>query len=101
MLAMVGACLDSVRGQLNGRIAYSEEEAARLIGLEAHALRDERRRGRVRAYQVIGGRIRYTREDLVAYLIRQPWSEETRRRSGWQRGVARQKSKDAALEPAD
>src|SRR5262249_41369695 len=50
------------------RLAYSEPEAARLLGLEPHVLADERRRGRIGASQVVGRRIRYTREDLAAYL---------------------------------
>jgi hypothetical protein len=54
----------------DGRLAYSEEEAARLLGLEPHVLRDERRRGRITGSQIVGRRIRYTREDLVAYLMR-------------------------------
>jgi hypothetical protein len=53
---------------LDGRLAYCEEEAARLLGLEPHVLRDERRRGRISASQVVGRRIRYTRDDLLDYL---------------------------------
>jgi hypothetical protein len=54
----------------DGRLAYSEEEAARMIGLEPHQLRDERRRGRISASQIVGRRIRYTTADLVEYLMR-------------------------------
>jgi hypothetical protein len=50
------------------RLAYSEEEAARLLGLEPHVLRDERRRGRIGASCIVGRRIRYTRQDLLDYL---------------------------------
>lgn len=50
------------------RLCYSEEEAAGLLGLEPHVLRDERRRGRIGASQIVGRRVRYTRADLVAYL---------------------------------
>ena len=52
----------------NGRLAYSEEEAARMLGLESHQLRDERRRGRIAASSIVGRRVRYTRDDLLAYL---------------------------------
>jgi hypothetical protein len=52
----------------NGRLAFTEEEAARLLGLEPHQLRDERRRGRIGASSIVGRRIRYTRGDLLAYL---------------------------------
>src|SRR5262245_10696001 len=56
------------RGLINGRLAVSEPEAAALLGLEPHQLRDERRRGRITASAIVGKRIRYTREDLVGYL---------------------------------
>jgi hypothetical protein len=60
--------LESDRAQLNGKLCYSEEEAARLLDLEPHVLRDERRRGKIAASQIVGRRIRYTREDLIGYL---------------------------------
>jgi excisionase family DNA binding protein len=61
--------LEAARARVpDGRLAYSEEEAARLLGLEPHVLRDERRRGRIGASQVVGRRIRYSREDLLGYL---------------------------------
>ena len=63
------ARVEADRAKLDGRLGYSEEEAARLLGLEPHVLRDERRRGRIAASQIVGRRIRYTREDLVAYLL--------------------------------
>ena len=49
-------------------MAYSEEEAARLLGLNSHQLRDERRRGRTAASQFVGRQIRYLREDLISDL---------------------------------
>ena len=52
------------------RLAYSEKEAAELIGLKWHQLRDERLRGRIASSKVVGDRIRYMREDLIAYLMR-------------------------------
>src|SRR5262245_43906077 len=61
--------LGDARGQLDGdRLAYAEPEAARLLGLEEHVLRDERRRGRIVASQIVGRRIRYQRHDLLQYL---------------------------------
>jgi hypothetical protein len=61
--------LDDDRQRLNGDVlAYSEAEAARLLGLEEHVLRDERRRGRIAASQIVGRRIRYLKSDLLAYL---------------------------------
>src|SRR5438309_220695 len=56
--------LEADRAKLNGRLAYSEPEAAELLGLEPHQLRDERRRGRIAASVIVGRRIRYTPEDL-------------------------------------
>ena len=55
---------------LGDRLAFSEQEAARLLGLESHQLRDERLRGRIAASQIVGRRIRYRREDLIGYLSR-------------------------------
>jgi hypothetical protein len=53
----------------SNRLAYSEEEeAAALIGVNTHVLRDERRRGRITASSIVGRRIRYTRADLLDYL---------------------------------
>ncbi len=63
------AQLDTDRQSLPpDRLCFDEAEAARLLGLEPHQLRDERRRGRISASQIVGRRIRYTREDLVSYL---------------------------------
>src|SRR5262245_19115821 len=52
----------------DGEFCFTEEEAARLLKLASHQLRDERLRGRITASKIVGGRIRYTREDLLAYL---------------------------------
>jgi hypothetical protein len=62
--------LDKARATLPAdRLAFSEGEAAAMLGLEQHVLRDERLRGRISASQVVGRRIRYTRDDLVGYLL--------------------------------
>src|SRR5262245_46503780 len=55
------------------RLAYGEAEAARLLSLHPHQLRDERRRGRIKASLVVGGRVRYRREDLLDYLAARPY----------------------------
>ena len=60
--------LETERAPLGQRVAFSETEAAELLGLEPHVLRDERRRGRIGASQVAGRRVRYTRQDLLDYL---------------------------------
>ncbi|MBC7820024.1 MAG: hypothetical protein IAG10_24340 [Planctomycetaceae bacterium] len=55
---------------LGDALAFDEQTAARLLGLLAHQLRDERLRGRIGSTTVVGKRIRYLREDLLAYLRR-------------------------------
>ncbi len=52
----------------DGKLAYSEPEAAALLGLRVHQLRDERRRGRIQASVIVGRRVRYQRDDLLTYL---------------------------------
>lgn len=52
------------------RLAYLEPEAAALLGLKPHQLRDARRRGEVIATKA-AGRIAYEKSELVAYLRRQ------------------------------
>ncbi len=59
---------DEVR--LGDRIAFCEPEAARIISMKPHQLRDERLRGRIGASGICKNGIRYTREDLLAYLAR-------------------------------
>jgi hypothetical protein len=54
----------------DGRLAYSEAEAADQLGIKSHVLRDERLRGRVGHTRIAGGRVRYTRQDLLDYLGR-------------------------------
>src|SRR5262249_58504706 len=69
VVAEVISELEQARQQIpEGRLAYSEPEAAAMLGLQPHVLRDLRLRGEIRASQVVGRRIRYVREDLVAYL---------------------------------
>ena len=56
--------------KLGDKLAFDEPEAARLLSLESHQLRDERLRGRITASVIVGRRIRYRREDLLEYLTR-------------------------------
>jgi hypothetical protein len=88
------ARLDEARAQMGDREGLTEEEAARLIGLEPHVLRDERKRARIKGYVIVGGRVRYRRQDVIAYLTRQAWTPESARTSGWQRGRARSANGD-------
>jgi hypothetical protein len=54
----------------DGRLAYTEAAAATMLSMERHQLRDERRRGAISASEVVGKRIRYTRDDLDRYLAK-------------------------------
>lgn len=59
--------LEINRDQLDGRLAFHEAEAAALLGLQRHVLRDARLRGEVMASR-IGKRVVYTREELLRLL---------------------------------
>lgn len=62
------ARMQHIEATLPQKMAFSEPEAARLLSMQPHQLRDERRRGRIKASAVVCRRIRYSREDLVEYL---------------------------------
>lgn len=51
----------------DGRLAYSESEAASLLGVAKHVLRDVRYRGGIHARKV-GREWRYSYDDLVKFL---------------------------------
>jgi hypothetical protein len=55
------------------RIGYPEREAAQLIGVKWHVLRDARLRGEVRG-KFVGKRIVYERGELLRYLADQEGS---------------------------
>jgi hypothetical protein len=61
--------VQAIERQLDDREAFGEREAARLLGLSPHVLRDLRRRGEIRACRGPGKRIMYTREILRQYLL--------------------------------
>ncbi len=67
------AAVDADRAALDGKIAYGEAEAARLLSLHPHQLRDERLRGRVKASIGPGRKILYSRGDLLVYLRSRRW----------------------------
>jgi hypothetical protein len=52
------------------RLAYSESEAAAMLGLEQHVLREQRRLGRIEFCRGPGRRILYRRDQIDAYLRR-------------------------------
>ena len=69
----VAAALDRMeeeRAKFNGRLAFTEPEAAVLLGVKPHVLRDCRRRGELQGAKV-GSKIVYTRADLLDFLDRQ------------------------------
>jgi hypothetical protein len=65
----VAAALDINPKLSKNRLAYSEPEAASILGVNPHVIRDARLRGEIRATRV-GGRLAYTRDDLCSYLER-------------------------------
>ena len=62
--------LEADRAKLHGRLAFTEPEAAVLLGVKPHVLRDCRRRGELQGAKV-GSKIVYTRADLLEFLERQ------------------------------
>lgn len=77
IVSEVLAQVEADRARVGDRLAYAEQEAARLLALEPHQLRDERLRGRISASRIVGRRVRYTREDLLAYLAANRTDGET------------------------
>lgn len=62
--------LETDRRRLGDKLAFSEPEAAALLGVRPHVLRDARLRGEIPASRV-GRRIRYERDELLRYLRKQ------------------------------
>ena len=62
--------MEEERAKLKGRLALTEPEAAVLLGVKPHVLRDCRRRGELQGAKV-GSKIVYTRPDLLDFLDRQ------------------------------
>lgn len=67
-VGQVLAEIEARRPDLDGRLVYSEPEAADLLGLKHHQLRDLRLAGKIEHCRVVGKRIRYSREQLLGYL---------------------------------
>jgi len=55
------------------KLAFPEVEAAALLSMQPWQLRDERRDGRIAASIGRGGRILYSRTDLLRYLESRRW----------------------------
>lgn len=58
--------------KLNGRLGYTEAEAAGLLGVQPHVLRDARRRGEIHA-KLVGKRYIYSRAAILAWLASEDW----------------------------
>lgn len=58
---------DAIESRMGGRIGYTEAEAADLLGVERHTLRDCRLRGEIAARKV-GKRYVYSKQSLLAFL---------------------------------
>ena len=60
--------IDRAQAKLSpDRLAYSEQDAAAIIGVARHSLRDARLRGELNASRC-GKRVVYQRSELVKYL---------------------------------
>jgi len=70
------AQLRADESKLGGKLAYTEPEAAELLSMQAWQLRDERRDGRIAASVGRGGRILYSRDDLLTYLSNRKWKSK-------------------------
>jgi hypothetical protein len=62
--------MEQLRRTNSNRLVYSEVEAAAMLGLHRHQLRDIRRRGEISYTRLVGRRIGYTMDDLMAYQNR-------------------------------
>lgn len=62
--------LQEVDARAGDRIAYTEADAAAMLSVGRHVLRDARLRGEVECSRV-GNRIVYTREQLLQFLFQQ------------------------------
>ena len=57
----------SARKLPDGRLAFTEAEAAQRLGIPQHSLRDARLRGEIHGRRV-GKRILYARDTLIAFV---------------------------------
>jgi hypothetical protein len=67
------ARFETARATLPDKLAFGEQEAARLLSLQPYQLRDERLRGRIAASVGPGRRVLYRRADLENYLLGRRW----------------------------
>ncbi len=55
------------RAKMGGRLGFTEAEAAELIGVARHTLRDCRLRGEIEG-RLVGKKIVYSRDELLRFL---------------------------------
>lgn len=67
VVAEVLATRSVIDGKLGSRLAFTEVEAAALLGVARHTLRDARLRGEI-AGRLLGKKIIYSRDELVRFL---------------------------------
>jgi hypothetical protein len=60
--------LQSEQKKMNGRLSFTEQEAADMLGMKKHQLRDLRLRGEITALKATGKASLYARGDLVEFL---------------------------------
>jgi hypothetical protein len=68
IVAEVLQTLEDDRAKLNGRLAYTEPEAAELLGMRQHQLRDLRLAGRIGFTRGPKASAWYSREDLLKFM---------------------------------
>jgi hypothetical protein len=71
VVARVFSELEQLKKTHDGRLAYTEAEAASMLGLKQHQLRDIRLDGKISHTRIVGRQIRYTPQDLIDYLTRE------------------------------
>lgn len=61
--------LEDERRRIGDKLAYSEPEAAALLSVKPHVLRDARLRGEIEGFK-LGKGMRYARDELLRFLRR-------------------------------
>ena len=59
--------LEDERQRIGDKLAYSEPEAAALLSVKPHVLRDARLRGEIEGFK-LGKGMRYARDELLRFL---------------------------------
>lgn len=67
--------LEEARKRLpDEQLCFTEAQAAEILGLQKHQLRDARMRGEIQPSYVVCGKISYSRQDLLDFLAGQRWN---------------------------